>query len=274
MRTLLLFAAALTLLLSACKVEVNQSLAVNEDGSGTFSAEVGFDEDFQELMAGFGEGEFDLDSGFGGATEFPGGETYERTDGEFSYFGASLEFDDIEELEAFFDEAGANELALESFSFDLDDDGATMRAVIAAEDLAGQEGGLPFEGFDPSQITDDFFSVNYIVAMPGTVTEHNADEVLTDGSLRWSIPITGDSLEAFAASDFGATSLWWIWLIVGLVLIVGLAALIGALIGSRKASQQAVAAAGSQEPASVPAAAAGPEAPDEDAAGSADDTSA
>jgi hypothetical protein len=252
MRTLLLLAAALTLLVSACKVEVNQSLAVNEDGSGSFSAEVGFDEEFRQLMEGFGEGELDLEEGFGSGTEFPGGETYERSEGEFTYYGATFEFDDIEELEEFIDGAGGSEVALESFSFELDDEGAAMRAVIAAEDIAGEEGGLGLEGFDPSQITEDFFSVNYIVAMPGTVTKHNANEVLFDGRLRWSIPITGATLEAFAESEFGGSSLWWIWLIVGIVLIAGLGALIGALIGSRRASQQAVAAAGSQQPAPPP----------------------
>jgi flagellar biosynthesis/type III secretory pathway M-ring protein FliF/YscJ len=72
------------------------------------------------------------------------------------------------------------------------------------------------------------------------VVEHHADEVLAGGALLWEIPVTGGTKVMMATSEFGSSSLWWIWLIVGAVLLIGAAALIFAVIDSRKRSKKAV----------------------------------
>jgi len=98
---------------------------------------------------------------------------------------------------------------------------------------------------DPSTITDEFFSFQLIFGIPGTVTDSNADEVLPNGHLVWKIPITGGEKQILARSEVsGGGSLWWIWLIVGVVLLIGFVALIGAVIASRNQSQRAIQAAG------------------------------
>jgi hypothetical protein len=52
----------------------------------------------------------------------------------------------------------------------------------------------------------------------------------------------------------GSGSLWWVWLIGGIVLLLGLGALIGAVIVSRRQSQRAVASAGETYPQTAPVA--------------------
>jgi flagellar biosynthesis/type III secretory pathway M-ring protein FliF/YscJ len=96
-----------------------------------------------------------------------------------------------------------------------------------------------------------------IVTMPGTVTEHNADEVRSDGTLVWKIPFTG-STEIVAASEFGSSSSSWILLIVLAVVIVGVIAAAVATIVSRRESKNAVAAAAASHQSGDDADASGP----------------
>ncbi|MCL1598650.1 MAG: hypothetical protein M3094_05665, partial [Actinomycetia bacterium] len=96
-------------------------------------------------------------------------------------------------------------------------------------------------------LTEDLFSANVLVSMPGTVIEHNADKVLGDGTLVWKLPLSG-SVDIFAKSTFGGSSnSWIIWVLLG-VLLVGIIAAVTATIVSRKESQKAVAAAAASVP--------------------------
>lgn len=145
----------------------------------------------------------------------------------------------VEDLSTF-DADSAQAEAFSSFSYVFDESSARLEASVDAQDIGELGGeGLPI---DPSQLTDEFFSANVIVTMPGTVTEHDADEVRSDGTLVWKIPFTG-SKEINATSEFGSSSSSWILLIVLAVVIVGVIAAAVATIVSRRESKNAVAAA-------------------------------
>ena len=82
-----------------------------------------------------------------------------------------------------------------------------------------------------------------LLSMPGTVTSHNADEVLADGSLRWELPLLGGTTELHAESEFGGSGFPWLFVIIALVVVIGIAALVGAITMSSRKEKQAVSAA-------------------------------
>ena len=261
MRKLLFLIAGLTLVLAACRAEVNIVVDIDEDGSGEVAFEVGYDEEFRELVASSGGDPDDL---LTGGTDFglEGAEDYERTEGDMTFVGTKQQFSSVTEIEANLTSDPEN--PFQTFSYVQTDDTAELDALIVVPEEDLGVGDVPI---DPSTITDEFFSFQLIFGMPGTVTESNADEVLANGQLVWKIPITGGEKQILARSELsGGESLWWIWLIVGVVLLIGLVALIGAVFASRSQSQRAIEAAGesdSQVAAAQSATAA--------AAGSADD---
>ena len=246
MRKYLFIFVLAALVLTACRAESNIIIDIEEDGSATVSAEVGFDEEMLDLLSQTGD-----DPGELFTEELPpdaeGFESYTRTDGDMTYYGFSGVVGDLENNT--FVDLGADFAAdFAAFSYVSDGDTATLNASIASADIGGGLGDLPI---DPTDITGDIFSANLIVSMPGTVVEHNADEVRSDGSLVWSIPLTG-SVDVTAVSDLGSGSPSWIlWVLIG-VLAVGIIAAVTATIVSRKDSKRAVAeAAAAHEAASI-----------------------
>jgi hypothetical protein len=222
------------LVLTACKAESNIIIDIEEDGSATVSAEIGFDEEMLGLLSQSGGDPEDIFS-----EELPpdaeGFEAYSRTDGDMTYYGFSGEIDDLEN-NTFLDLGQDFAADFAEFSYTTDEDTATLSASIASADIGGGLGDLPI---DPTDITGDIFSANLIVSMPGSVVEHNADEVRNDGSLVWNIPLTG-SIDVFAESNTGSgTSAWVWWLLLG-VLTIGIIAGIAAVILSRDDSKKAV----------------------------------
>jgi hypothetical protein len=246
MRKYLLLFTLLALLLAACRVESNVTLDISEDGSATVGAEVGFDEEFKQLIEQSGANTEDI---FGDLPSFGGGEvqTTERTDGDMSYYGVTSQVDDLSD----FDMGSAQGDVFSSFSYTFDDASAKLDAVLSSADLGAAGGDLPI---DPSTITDEIFSANIVVKMPGNVTESNADEVRSDGSLVWNIPFSGTK-EITATSDFGSSKTNWVLFILIGVLIIGVIAAVVATIVSRRESQKAVeaAAASHQAPAATSA---------------------
>lgn len=255
MRRYVVLFALLAIALTACRVESNVILNIEEDGSATVGAELGMDEDFQALISDSGAAPDDL---FSDLPDFGGDDvvTTERTEGDMTFFGVATAVDDLSS----FDMSATQADVFSSFEYQSDDESASLNATLSATDLGEFGGGdLPI---DPSQITDEFFSANVIVRMPGTVKESNADSVLSDGALVWKIPFTG-SVDISATSTFGETSRSWILLILLLVLLIGIVAAIVATIVSRKESQKAVAAATAAHEATSP-----PPPPTEEAAAS------
>lgn len=235
MRKYVLAFFGLALLLSACRIESNIILDINEDGSATVGAEVGFDEEMLDLMSQDGGDPSDL------LSELPdlggdGVEPIERVEGDMTFYGATTTVEDL----STYDFAGLQGESFSEFEYAFDDNSATLTATVDAAgfgDLGGDE--LPL---DPSEITADIFSARVLVSMPGTVTEHNADEVSGDGTLVWNLPLAG-SKDIFATSTFGSTTPNWIWFLIGGIVIVGIIAVIAAVMTSRKDSEKAVAAA-------------------------------
>ena len=252
MRKVLLLIAALTVILAGCRVESNVILDIDEDGSALVGAEVGYDEEFRQLLEQSGASTDDL---FGDLPTF-GDDVVatERTEGDMTFVGVASQVPNL----STFAEDSAELGTFSSFSYQFDDDGATLAATVSAADAdVGDFGEL---GFDPGQLTEDFFSANVVVTMPGEVTEHNADVVRSDGTLVWKIPLSG-SKQINATSTFGSsTTNLLLILLIGLLLI-GIIVVIVATVLSRRQSQQAVAVAAASSSESADASA-GTEVPD------------
>lgn len=235
MRKTLMLIALLTIVLAGCRVESNILLDIEEDGSALVGAEVGYDEEFAALIEDSG---FAADDLFADLPTVGDGEVVaiERTEGDMTYVGAASTVDDLSDFAANSTEFDA----FSSFSYEFNEDFATLKATVTAEDVGEVSGGDFGElGIDPSQITDEFFSANVVVTMPGNVTEHNADVVRSDGTLVWKVPFTG-STDITAVSSFGTSSAnWGLILLVGL-LVVAAIAVVAALVASRRQSQSAV----------------------------------
>ncbi len=249
MKKLVLLVAGIALLTVACRAEINVLVDVQEDRSGTIAFEFGLDEEFRELIESSGGTADDVFGEFGLGID--GGTVTERTEGDMTYTGASQDFEDISDVMADLVGDTSGEGMFTEFSFVMDDETAALSATASAstEDLGGD---IPF---DPSELTDDVFSANFILSMPGTVVEQNADEVLSDGRLLWSLPILGGTKTFIAKSEFGGgSSLWWLWILLGVVVVVGVAAIIAAVILGKRQEKQAVTDAASQYPQTIPAA--------------------
>ena len=248
MRKLLLLVALLTIVLAGCRVESNIILEIEEDGSALVGAEIGYDEEFAALLEDSGQAPDELFSDlptFGDDVV-----AIERTDGDMTYVGVASTVDDISN----FQENSAELGTFSSFSYEFDDSGATLNATLSAQDV-GELGGEGFGdlGIDPSALTEDFFSANVVVTMPGEVTEHNADVVRSDGTLVWQFPFTG-STQITAASTFGSSAANWTLIILVGLLLIGVIAVVAAIVMSRRQSQSAVdEAAASHTAASVAA---------------------
>lgn len=233
MRKYLLIFGLMTLVLSACRIESNMTFDIKEDGSATVAFEVGVDDEFLSLMSEADASTDDLLEDLG---SLPGGDglVTTRKDGDMNYTVVTAEVDDLSS----WDSATAEDGGFAAFSYTFDDEGASLTATLASqgeEDLSGEF------GFDPSTLTDEFFSAEVIVHMPGNVDRHNADEV-RDGALVWDIPLSG-SLDIFAESTFGSSGSPWILIALAGVVTVGIIAALVAIVVTRKESEKAVAAA-------------------------------
>jgi len=229
----------LALIAVGCRAEVNVVVEVEEDGSGVYAAEVGLDEELQEIFANFGAESGDFLSNFD--LDLPEeSETSERVEGDMTYAVTTFTFESPEELDAVIASASASMDAssqFEKFNLTVDENGAQLDAEIVVPDATeglSQAEGL---GLDPGMLTDEFFSVNVIVGMPGTVEESNADRTLSDGRLLWALPLTGGKVEIYAVSTTGGGGFpWWI---IGAALLVFFALLVWWYF-SRRSDQQSV----------------------------------
>ena len=230
--------AALVILTSACRLETNVTINVAEDGSGTFVTELGLDDEMQGLLESFGGSE-DLLAGLdlGGTTPV---ET--RTEGEMTYFAASQAFTDIAELRSILEE-NQDQAAFEEFQLDVNEDGALL--VAKTGPLSTQDGvdveALPI---DPSALTDDVFSANVFVSLPGKIVRENADEVMSDGRLRWAISLT-EPLDIEAESSLTEGGLPWLPIGIAAVAVLGIG---GFLVTRRRDDSSAAALAATQAP--------------------------
>jgi hypothetical protein len=242
-KTAVLAVAAAAVLLAACRAEFNVGLDVEEDRSGAVFVEFGTDQELRDSIGSLGGDAGDLTSAF----ELPaieGGESYTEERGEMTFQGIRIPFDDIDEIEREISDATESLAQFSSFSFEMDDTSAVFDATTAPSDL-GDFGDLPV---DPSQF-GDFLGANFTLAMPGTVTSHNADEVLADGRLRWNIPLLGGQSDMHAESEFGGSGVSWLFVILGIVLVIGIGAMVAAVVLGKREEKDAVSAAAAAYPA-------------------------
>lgn len=230
---------ALVILTTACRLETNVIIEVQDDGSGTVTTELGLDEEMQGLLESFGGGE-DILAGLDFGTANP---TETRVEGDMTFFGASQSFTDVAEVQTLLDE-NQDQASFEEFELSVDEDGATL--VARTGPLSAQDGldpeSLPF---DPSQLTDDVFAANIFVSMPGRVTQHNADEVMADGRLRWSISLT-DPLDIEAEATFGGGGVPWLPIGIAAVVVLGLGGFL--VLRNREGTASAAALAATDAP--------------------------
>lgn len=235
MRKLLLVVAAVAILTSACRAEANFILDVNEDGSGEVTADVGIDDELMEVLEGVGGGTDQL------LLQIPEGTgVVESREGDMTFFASSQTFSDTEELQealALFEEADAT---FENFTLVVEGGGAELNTTVVTPDATQAVEGLG--DFGDIGI-DEIFTSSLLVTLPGELTTSNADEVLSDGTLRWNIPIDGGIIEVMAVTESANSGLPW-GLIIGIVVVVLLVAAAALWAQNRRrASEDAISSA-------------------------------
>jgi len=239
MHKYLLIFAVLTITLAACRVESNVVLDIREDGSASVTTEVGFDEEFRNIVEGIGvvpeEVLSELPS-FGG-DDFT---SFQRTEGDLTFFGVTSEIDDLSSY-AF---GGSGRDIFADFSYEFDGSTARLTATLNAAEFGAAGGDLPI---DPSQISEGLISANVIVTMPGRVKEHNADEVRSDGTLVWNVSLTGSTTISATSDSREATATWTWWILGGTLIVIGAAGVTATLRRRTKEEEAVAAAAASHE---------------------------
>jgi hypothetical protein len=221
----------LAVLLTGCKVKVDQGIELNSDGSGTASIVFGFDDELMELMGSFAPGDDPLDQI---TSDLPAGwDAADWSEGVFSGIEASTGFDNLAELDSIASLVFSGEDGLfEGFLIEeIGDGGFRLEATMSGETL---EGGLEgIEGFDlggsVNNLSEAFFDAGIKVKLPGDIVDHNADAQEADGTLVWNVHLTDSGRVIRAESAPGGS--------LPLIPFVGAAALllaIGAVIATRR----------------------------------------
>ena len=232
MRKPLLLAAAVMLIMTACKAEANFTLNVNEDGSGTLAAEVGIDDELADLVEQFGGGTEDLL-----ALVPEGQDVEERREGDMTFYGAQEAFTDTTDLRQTTGVFEGADVTFAQLDLVVEDGGAQLEARIEAPDAAETLEGLGGDGI--AGFADDIFSSNLFVSLPGELEESNADEVMPDGTLRWEIPLLGGTVDIHAVTVEGGGGIPWLIIVAIAAAILLIAA---AIFWPRRRRQSSVGA--------------------------------
>ncbi|MFQ5555452.1 MAG: hypothetical protein ACE5GC_08810 [Acidimicrobiia bacterium] len=239
-------AALGAILLVGCRAETNVIVDIGEDGSGTYTVELGLDEELQQLLGAFtgGEGDglipgFDLD--IPGLEGNPLESLQSRVEGDMTYYANTEQFADPAELEQLIAAAG-EENNFETFRLSIDGDLVTLEAKAGAPgQLIEGAGDLPLS----LDVIEQAFKASVIVGMPGTVKERNADEVLPDGRLRWEISLS-EGVDILAVSDLSEPGFPW-WL-VGVVVAAAILLAFGLWASRRSSTRPTQALAATETP--------------------------
>jgi hypothetical protein len=227
-RALLLAAAALAVLASACQVRVGTDVRVATDGSGRLALTVALDQELADSLAGDG---FDP---FAGLDELPDGWSVDRSEPDGGQaVTLTADFDDpaglsdrVAQLRSGLDEE--DPLLLEDVQLDVAEDGGATFAAHAGfrppSSTGFDGGGVAFDGDDLATLLeergDEVMRVDLRVTLPGHVVDGNADEV--DGATAtWALPVT-ELADVRAVGDPPRSRTWW---------LVGAAAAVGVAVG-------------------------------------------
>jgi len=243
MRRTVLAAAAVMMLTTACRAEANLLLDVAEDGSGTVTAEMGLDDELLGLMEEAGGGVEDL---FDLAPQ--GDDVTTRREGDMTFYSLEETFTDTEDLTQRAQLFGAD-ATFADLELVVADGGAELKARIEAPDSTETLEGLGGDAL--GSLGGDVLSASLIVDLPGQLVTSNADEVLPDGRLKWSIPVFGGTLDiqATTRAGGGGPSIGLILAVVAAVFVIG-----GAAVWSQRRRRESVTAIEAVEPPPAPVA--------------------
>ncbi len=230
MRKLWRIAILLALVTTACRIEANLDLVIEEDGSGTYTSEVGFDEEVQQALSVFGDTDELL-----GALDFgvPGASTSERVEGDMTYSVVTSPFSDASELTQIILDNVEGENPFDRFEIDVTDDGATVDALgRLPEGFAGALGAAP----DLGETLDAAIAVK--ITMPGRIVSSNADRTVGDNQLVWDLGFSDTEVVIEAESTFKEDGFPF-WIIILVILVA--AALAGWWFWSKRQEQSAIA---------------------------------
>jgi hypothetical protein len=215
----------LAVLLTGCKVKIDQGFEIKSDGSGSASVVFGFDDELMETMSSFSPDDDPLAQM---ETDLPGGWTSsDWSEGEFTGLEASTDFADLPELRSIASVVFSGEDGLfETFKIEETADGGfRFEATMSGESL--EEGLQGVEGFDLGGSVDDlsetFFDAEINVKLPGEVTADNADAHQSDGTLVWKVRLT-DSGRVISAESAPGGGMPIIPIAVGIAAAVAIAA--------------------------------------------------
>lgn len=182
----------LAVLLTGCKVKIDQGFELNSDGSGTASIVFGFDQELVEMMSSFSPGGDpfeDLNA------DLPGGwDSKDWSEGDYTGMEANISFGTLAELHSIADLMfTGDDGLLQSFLIENTDDGgfrfeASMSGESFQADMQGME-GFGFEG-SLDDLSETFFDAELRIKLPGEVISHNADHEESDGTLVWNVRLT------------------------------------------------------------------------------------
>ena len=210
-----LLLAVLALALTGC-IRVQLTFTLHDDGSGTVGMLMAVDE---ALLSLTGESAEDV---LGEAADLPAGATTEVYE-EDGFVGqlVTVPVPDMTRIDEFLGDAEAVSDSAEAFRFTREGDGwrfATM--VPSGEELVGEGGDVDLTGLLGE---DAYFRIR--VALPGEVTEHNADRIEGD-LLVWEIDWTsteGRALSAVSRPASGGTDIGLMIALAGVAALVVLA---------------------------------------------------
>ncbi len=197
----------LAVLLTGCKVKVDQGFELNGDGSGTASITFGFDKELTDLLDSFAQGE----DPFAEMTSQlpPGWEANDWSQGEFSGIQASTDFADLNELRSLVGMVFTGDDGLfKTFSIEETSDGGfRFEAAINSESIQSEMQGLEGFGMEGSleDLSATFFDAEVTARFPGEIISHNADRRESDGTLVWRLNVvdTGRVIRAESAPAGG-----------------------------------------------------------------------
>jgi hypothetical protein len=243
MRRLLILVAALALLTTACKIEINAEFVINADQSGQVILEIGYDDEIAELAAAEGGsptellGDFDLE-------DVPGAEMTTERRGDMNFSIVKVPIDDYTQADALGGDLTSG--LTDDFQITFTEDRVTVRGSTTLDDALGDDGAAP--AFPPEMMAE-FFSINIKATMPGKILDHNATS--QDGNtLTWEVDLASAAIDIFAESNpnesAGGSSML-LYALIGAAVIV---AAVLAWMMMRKRSGPAPAAAAPAPPAS------------------------
>ena len=201
--------------LTAC-LRVELSFVVNDDGSGSFTLLTAVDEQLIALLGG------DASDVLPAASDLPPGAVSEPYEAD-GFIGSRVrvELPDMERVAETLGAVGDADAAVDDFTLAREGDGWRFAATIPppGEALDEDAGGLDVE----AMVEDASYVIR--LALPGEVTEHNADRV-EDGALVWDLDLTSrDPLTLHARSEPSSGGID-----AGMVAVAGLAAAAVAIV--------------------------------------------